>query len=100
MLKDKGLAFEDVNYAKQGLAPAVVEAIVKAAGGVARVLNGKHEIAKAKGWQDKPPGVKEFAAAVAREPNLMRRPIWIAGDRVMIGYHRSNAAEWAKLTSA
>ena len=61
-------------------------AIVRAAGGVAPVLNAKHEIAKAKGWKEAPPDAATFARAVAKEPNLIRRPIVVAGKRAIVGF--------------
>jgi arsenate reductase-like glutaredoxin family protein len=36
----------------------------------------------------KPPTVDEFARAVTNEPNLLRRPILIAGRRVIVGFDR------------
>jgi arsenate reductase-like glutaredoxin family protein len=97
IVQGKGTEFDDVNYAKKGLEESVVKAIVAAAGSVARVLNTRHEIAKAKGWAEKPPSVTEFAAAVAREPNLIRRPIFIRGKQVLVGYDKTTAAEWDAL---
>jgi arsenate reductase-like glutaredoxin family protein len=61
---------------------------VRAAGGVAAVLNARHEVAKTKGWKDAPPDAATFARAVAREPNLIRRPIVVAGKRVIVGLDR------------
>ena len=48
-MRETGLEVEEVNYAKRGLDAATVEAIVAAAGGVAKVVNPRHEIAKARG---------------------------------------------------
>ena len=96
-MRERGVDADEVNYAKTGLDERTVKAIVAAAGGVARVLNTRHEIAKARGWADKPPPVAEFAAEVAREPNLLRRPILVAGKKVLVGYDKSNQEDWHKL---
>jgi len=96
-LRERGVDVDEVNYAKTGLDAATVKSIVGAAGGVAKVLNPRHEVAKAKGWSEKPPGVDEFAAAVAKDPNLLRRPILIAGKKVLVGYDKKNLADWARL---
>jgi len=96
-LRERGVEVDEVNYAKAGLDAATVKSIVAAAGGVAKVLNPRHEVAKAKGWADKPPTADEFAAAVAKDPNLLRRPIYIAGKKVLVGYDKKNLADWAKL---
>ena len=73
------------NYAKQPLTRAEVDAILKAAGSVEEVLNTRHATAKANGWKEKPPSKSSFADAVLEEPNLLRRPITLAGDRAVVG---------------
>jgi arsenate reductase-like glutaredoxin family protein len=85
---------DEVDYAKKGLDEATVRALVKAAGGVAAVLNARHATAKANGWVASPPDVATFAKAVAAEPNLLRRPILLAGDRAIVGF---DEAAYAKL---
>ena len=83
-MREHGLEVEEIDYAKAGLSAATVEEIVKKAGSVAMVLNTRHAIAKEKDWIAKPPSAAVFAKAVAEEPNLIRRPILIDGDRVVI----------------
>jgi arsenate reductase-like glutaredoxin family protein len=85
-LRELGVELEAVDYAKKPLDEATVRALVAKAGGVAAVLNTRHETAKAKGWKDKPPTVDVFAKAVAKEPNLLRRPILVAGARTIVGF--------------
>jgi arsenate reductase-like glutaredoxin family protein len=86
--KQSGIELEEINYAKTGLPAETVEAIVKKAGGVAKVLNTRHAIAKEKGWADEPPDAATFAKAVAKEPNLLRRPIVVAGKQVIVGFDK------------
>lgn len=85
---------EEVDYAKKALDEATVRAIVDKAGGVAAVLNTRHAVAKEKGWASEPPDVATFAKAVAKEPNLLRRPILVAGRRAIVGF---DEAAYAKL---
>jgi arsenate reductase-like glutaredoxin family protein len=87
-LRARGLEAREVNYAKAALAPEVVEAIVMAAGSVTAVLNGRHAIAKEKGWAATPPSAGEFARAVEKEPNLLRRPILLVGGKAIVGFDR------------
>ena len=68
------------NYAKQPLTEDEVRAIVRAAG-VANVLNTRHEVAKEKGWKERPPSEDELVRAAVAEPNLLRRPVLIRDDR-------------------
>jgi len=74
-LRKHEVEMDEVDYAKKALDEATVCAIVEKAGGVPAVLNARHAIAKEKGWVAKPPDVATFARAVAKEPNLLRRPI-------------------------
>jgi len=91
-LKAKGIEAEILDYARKPLPAAIVEAIVEKAGSVAAVLNTRHETAKAKGWAEKPPAAKAFAKAVEAEVNLMRRPILIDGDDIIIGFDKPRYA--------
>ena len=94
-MRNSGVEFEEVDYAKTGLTADTVEDIIAKAGSVAAVLNTRHAIVKEKGWADKPPSPAEFAKAVAKEPNLLRRPILIDGKKVIIGFDKP---AYAKLT--
>ena len=96
-MREKGFEAEEVNFARTGLDAATVKAIVAAAGGVAKVVNGRHPLAKERGWVASPPSVAEFAAAVAADVNLLRRPILLAGKTVLVGYDKTNKDAWAKL---
>lgn len=93
-MRNRGLDIEEVDYGKTGLTAATVEDLVARAGSVAAVLNTRHAIAKEKGWVQRPPPPAEFARAVAKDVNLLRRPILIDGKRVIIGFDR---AAYAKL---
>ena len=96
-MRERGVEVEERNYAKTGLDEATIQAIVAAAGGVARVLNARHELSKSRGWLERPPGVAEFVAAALRDPNLLRRPILVAGQKVLVGYDKKNQDDWSKL---
>ena len=84
---------DERNYARTGLDEATVREIVAAAGGVEAVLNKCHETAKARGWDARPPGAAAFATAVAAEPNLLKRPILVAGKKVVVGFDRDAYAK-------
>lgn len=95
-MRNAPLELTVIDYAKKPLDAATVEDIVRRAGGVAAVLNTRHALAKEKGWVAKPPPPAEFAKAVAKEPNLLRRPILVAGDKLVVGFDR---AAYAKVGS-
>jgi len=79
---------EEINYAKTGLSEATVLDVVRKAGSVAAVLNTRHATAKEKGWVASPPSPAVFAKAVAADVNLLRRPILVDGERVIVGFDR------------
>lgn len=87
-MRNSGIELEEVDYGKTGLTAATVEDIVAKAGSVAAVLNTRHAIAKEKGWAAKPPSPAEFAKAVAKDVNLLRRPILIDGKKVIVGFDK------------
>ena len=95
-MRDSGLEVEEIDYAKTGLSEDTVKSLVQAAGGVAAVLNTRHEIAKAKGWGAKPPSATEFAAAASKDVNLLRRPILIDGKKVHVGFDKDVYAKLGK----
>jgi arsenate reductase-like glutaredoxin family protein len=85
-LRQLQVDLEEVNYAKAGLDEATIQKIIAKAGSVAAVMNARHATVKEQGWAAKPPSAAAFAKAAAAEPNLLRRPIVIAGDRVIVGF--------------
>lgn len=87
-MRDSTLEVEEINYARAGLTEATVKDIVAKAGSVAAVLNTRHATAKDKGWVASPPSAAVFAKAVVADVNLLRRPILIIGDRVIVGFDK------------
>ena len=87
-MRNSTFAVDEINYAKTKLDEATVKAIVAKAGSVAAVLNARHAIAKENGWATAPPSAAAFAKAVVAEPNLMRRPILVIGERIIIGFDK------------
>ena len=87
-MREHKLEAEEINYAKAGLTESTVKEIVAKAGSVAAVLNARHATAKENGWIAKPPSVAVFAKAVVDDVNLLRRPILIIGDRVIVGFDK------------
>jgi arsenate reductase-like glutaredoxin family protein len=79
---------DEVNYTKTGLTEATVLDLVARAGSVAAVLNARHATAKERGWVAKPPSPAVFAKAVAADVNLLRRPILVIGNRVIVGFDK------------
>ena len=94
-MRNAGHELTEVNYAKTALDEDTVKDLVSRAGSVTAVLNTRHAIAKEKGWVANPPDAATFAKAVVKEPNLLRRPILVAGKKLIVGFDK---AAYAKLT--
>jgi arsenate reductase-like glutaredoxin family protein len=97
-LRKDGVELEEVNYAtgKTALTEAVIKDLVTKAGSVTAIMNARHATAKAKGWEAKPPSAAVFAKAAAAEPNLLKRPILVAGDKVIVGFAKTAYAALPK----
>ena len=76
---------EERNYSKDPLTKSEVEAILKVAPSVAAVLNTRNKTVKEKGWKENVPSKAAFTAAVLDDNNLIRRPILIAGKKIVVG---------------
>jgi arsenate reductase-like glutaredoxin family protein len=87
-LRGAGYSMDEVNYTRTGLTEATVLDLVARAGSVAAVLNTRHATAKDRGWVAKPPSAAVFAKAVAADVNLLRRPILVVGNRVIVGFDK------------
>ena len=87
-MRSAGYSMDEVNYTKTGLTEATVLDLVARAGSVAAVLNARHATAKERGWVAKPPSPAVFAKAVAADVNLLRRPILVIGNRVIVGFDK------------
>jgi arsenate reductase len=49
-------------------------------------LNTRNELFRRKKMKDNPPSRKEAVRLMAQEPNLIRRPVIVAGGRVVVGF--------------
>ena len=49
-------------------------------------LNTRNELYRTRNMKEKPPSRKEALALMAREPNLIRRPVVIRGNKIILGY--------------
>ena len=97
MRKD-GIELEEINYAtgKTTLTEAMVKDLVTKAGSVTAILNARHATAKEKDWGTTPPSAAVFAKAVVAEPNLLKRPLLVVGDRVIVGFAKQAYAALRK----
>ena len=88
-MRKAGVELNEINYAKTGLDEKTVKTIVAGAGGVNAFLNTRHATAKEKGWVESPPDADTFAKAVAKDVNLLRRPILVIGKKYVVGFDKA-----------
>jgi len=55
-------------------------------------LNTRNEMFRKKKMAEKPPSKKEAIRLMAQEPNLIRRPVVVAGGRVVVGFDENGMA--------
>lgn len=83
------LYFRDL--AKQRLSPEELEKLI---GGrdYKEFLNTRNEVYREKNMKENPPSRKEAIKMMAEEPNLVRRPVIVAGGRVVVGFDEKGMA--------
>lgn len=86
LVRELAPGIEERNFAKEHLTRAEIEALVDRAGGVAAVLSTRNANAKERGWTlESPPDRASFIEAASADNNLLRRPILVHEDGVVIG---------------
>jgi len=58
-------------------------------------LNKRNELYRERKMKEKPPARAEAIRLMAREPNLIRRPVVIAGARIVLGFDERALRELA-----
>jgi Spx/MgsR family transcriptional regulator len=56
-------------------------------------LNSRNELFRKAGMKDDPPPRKEALRMMAKEPNLIRRPVILAGGHVVLGFDEKGMAK-------
>lgn len=55
-------------------------------------LNSRNELFRKKKMREKPPTRREAIKMMAQEPNLIKRPVVVAGGRVVVGFDEEGIA--------
>jgi arsenate reductase (glutaredoxin) len=53
-------------------------------------LNTRNEVYRSRNMKENPPTRAEAIKMIAQEPNLIRRPIIIAGNKILLGFDQEN----------
>ena len=57
-----------------------------------KFLNTRNELYRQKKMKQKPPSRRKAISLMAREPNLIRRPVILVGGRVVLGFDENGMA--------
>ena len=83
------LYFRDL--AKQRLSPAELEKLIGDRD-YKQFLNPRNETYREENMKEEPPTRKQAIQMMSKEPNLIRRPVVVAGGRVVVGFDEDGMA--------
>ena len=83
MLREKGSNFEEVDLNK-GLSAAQLEKLIGKRDYIT-FLNTRNELYRERGMKENPPSRAEAIKLMSENPNLIKRPILVDGDKILLG---------------
>jgi len=91
LLREKGARFEEIDL-NRGL---TVEELDKLIGNrdYWQFLNSRNELFRERGMKENPPPRAEALRLMAENPNLIKRPIAVAGKEIVLGYDEEALAK-------
>src|ERR1700723_897804 len=92
-MEKRGFGMEFRDLGKERLSSAELEKLIGDRDH-ADFLNTRNELYRSKNMKEHPPSRNEAIRMMAAEPNLIRRPIVVAGGRVVIGFDEKGMAEF------
>jgi arsenate reductase-like glutaredoxin family protein len=84
-LRDLGAQLQERDLGKQPLSEAELAALIGNAD-VAAFLNTRSAAYRQQGFKDQPPTKAQAIASMARDPNLIKRPITVKGRTTVLGF--------------
>jgi arsenate reductase-like glutaredoxin family protein len=94
-LRDKKAELEERDLGKHPLSEKELDALIGTRSHL-DFLNSKNELYRARKMNENPPSRAEAIRLMAREPNLIRRPILRRGNRWVLGFDAERFAELLK----
>ena len=89
------MEFEERDLGKQPLTAAELDALIGTRSHL-DYLNPKNELYRARKMKENPPGRDEAIRLMAKEPNLIRRPILRRGNQWVFGFDAEKFTAWSK----
>lgn len=90
-MEGRGFSMHFRDLGKQRLTAAELEKLIGERDHT-QFLNTRNELYRQKKMKDHPPSRREAIQMMADEPNLIRRPVILAGGRVVLGFDREGIA--------
>ena len=84
-MQKKGVEFELRDLAKERLSTAELDRLIGERD-YRLFLNPKNELYRRRNMREHPPSRSEALKLMAAEPNLIRRPVVIKGQQIVLGY--------------
>ncbi|MGB8541595.1 MAG: ArsC/Spx/MgsR family protein [Candidatus Acidiferrales bacterium] len=84
-MKKRGFGMELRDLGKERLSPEELEKLIGDRDHT-QFLNTRNELYRRKNMKENPPSRKDAIRMMAAEPNLIRRPVIVAGGRVVLGF--------------
>lgn len=92
---EQGAELEERNLAKHPLTADELDELIGSRSHL-DFLNAKNQLYRKLRWKEKPQSRTEALKWMANEPNLIRRPIVIRGNRIILGYDEKALKELSK----
>jgi len=86
-IEKRGFGMEFRDLGKERLSSAELEKLIGDRDHT-EFLNTRNELYRRKNMKENPPSRKEAIQMMAQEPNLIRRPVILAGGRVVLGFDK------------
>ena len=86
-MEKRGFGMEFRDLGKQRLSPEELEKLIGDRDHT-EFLNTRNELYRRKNMKEHPPSRNEAIQMMAAEPNLIRRPVILAGGRVVLGFDK------------
>jgi arsenate reductase len=90
-LEKRGYQLYFRDLAKERLRPAALEKLIGTRDHT-EFLNTRNELYREKNMKEHPPSRKAAIQMMSDEPNLIRRPVVVAGGRVVLGFDEEGLA--------
>jgi arsenate reductase-like glutaredoxin family protein len=83
LLREKGAQFEEVDL-NRGLTVSELDRLIGTRD-YREFLNSRNELYRERNMKQAPPGRAEALALMSQHPNLIKRPILVDGDSIVLG---------------